>query len=153
MGDTDSGHIDFNELVSHVMGKDITEMQFYERRAREDEAKVAAQIAAGPAPRVLTDWPKSMTYHRSSFEDIMVLIRQKIVERTKRPSGALAYFVSATCRPISLWLYARHTQCRPIPDSVPHVWFSTRRHQQGRLEVPSAVDEYCHQRRRDRSIV
>lgn len=84
--DNDSGHIDFNELVSHVMGKDITEMQFYERRAREDEAKVAAQIAAGPAPRVLTDWPKSMTYHRSSFEDIMVLIRQKIVERTKRPS-------------------------------------------------------------------
>lgn len=94
----DSGHIDFNELVRQVMGKDITKPQFYETRALQDEAKEAAAKARGPAPRVLSDWPTSLHKHRASFEEVLLLVQRKIIERTKRPSGAPAWSNAAASR-------------------------------------------------------
>jgi len=82
-----SGHIDFNELVRQVMGKDISAPQFYEVRAREAEDKARALKAAGPVPRVLKSWPTSLAKNPLKFDELLRLFQTKIVERTKRPSG------------------------------------------------------------------
>ena len=77
-----SGSVSLATFLKRALPPDFSGEQWNHRRDKECIQAAEAHLSADPVPQ----WPKSLEHNRLSVEDYVALIRQKILERTKRPS-------------------------------------------------------------------
>ena len=77
-----TGSITFQELVSGIMPSDFGEDTWVEHADRRADAEEERRNATREP--ILQSWPSSLSKNRMSQDELLAVMRRKIIERTKR---------------------------------------------------------------------
>lgn len=156
--DTGTGRVALKDFLARALPPDFSEQPWNIRRDIEmDQAREHLSKTTNPVP----EWPDSLKHNRMSVKQYIALIRQKILERTKRPSDQYREGACASARQLlpcaSAGVALLRSRCSVfllaprcvLTASVPPVWEPAQRHPGAHVQRTANAQAWDQHRRCD----